>query len=157
MDVHLNWAALARITDKRQYLKPTLVTELLFEITGDSTHLQLSVTPPVIVWDPISQYGLELMCPFHPTVAVKPDLWKNSDTRRPRQLYHTHGIAYLIARQYYCPGLPPQNDQRTTKHHLSNTDDGFLQQLSAHNIQLPFRLTHRSGVTTELAHYIIQR
>lgn len=70
---------------------------------------------------------------------------------RLRKIYDLHGFVYVASQRYIC-----RDKAGHVSHKLVATDEGLLQQVRLW-VPLPFRLTHRCGITVELEEHIIHR
>ncbi len=110
----------------------------------ESQHIFYS--PTIMVWNPITQLDLTIKCPMHQSVALTWHGHYNMDQyNKPRKIYDIGQIIHLVSAKYKC-----------TDHTIIGTDEGILQQVTK-VIDIPFILTHRSGMTADLKEYVYER
>ena len=122
--------------------KPTI-----FSTTTGTQHVRL------LFWDPVGQATVANFfapCPWHAIGLIPTDQWQSDQNHNPRLLYDVGGPVWLVGRYYQCP-----NDSK--KHNVLSTDESILQCCRKAQLEIPFHLTHRAGVTTAFADYVIHR
>ena len=106
----------------------------------------------IIIWDPLS-FGpsLFLWCPNCLDIhgfnnGLKATRWKEGKTAcdRPRSLYGLHNEALLVSRVYIC----------SKGHQIIAHDPSILSSVRS-EVQVPFVLFHKVGITKELQHFIL--
>jgi len=102
--------------------------------------------PTLILWDPVSQRTLQnrlVICPRCDVAGVflRPTHWKDGRNERnvPRLLFACNGVTYLVSKVYRCC-----NGHEIVAHYNS-----ILQSFPSKE-QLPFLLSHISGITKDL-------
>ena len=106
----------------------------------------------ILYWDPLIQFKIPLNCPFHEHWCLKfTDVWV-SDKREMRVLFDLDGIIHLDCRYYTC-------DINGRAHNILSSDEGILKTIRNRrtDINIPFQLYLKSGVTTKLHDYFIHR
>ena len=108
--------------------------------------------PGVILWDPLTQFpqyfSAGLLCPHesHRTKAeaLHPKKWKKGDSEKdaPSRLYGKDGTVLLVSRVYVC----------CQGHEVIGHDTRILEKIP--DSKVPFYLSHRSGITVNLAHEV---
>lgn len=108
--------------------------------------------PPVIIWDPLLQFPHIFAHQFycdkdsHSTrcVPLTPKRWKNglSEKDSPRKIYGKDSTVLLVSRVYVC----------CEGHEIIAHDPSIVDKLPPENV--PFYLSHKSGVTRDLANTI---
>ena len=100
--------------------------------------------PDFLLWDPLTEYQLELTCPrcliTFESNSLYPARWKDgkSPCDEPRKLYCIQREVFLVSRIYRC-----QTGHQTLAH-----DPWTLKAIPSF-IQVPFVLFHKSGVTRD--------
>lgn len=104
----------------------------------------------VIIWDPHS-YGHMVKCPIHGNILTPTGKWTDCKRRKPRHLFDINGSVYLISRIYKCDSLD-------NTHNIISSDEGILIALeTSKDCKIPFKLSHKSGLTVGFHNYIIHR
>ena len=129
-------------------LTPSLPTSSLKQPINSAEYL----LPPVIVWDPLLQFPNIFCHQFycskdsHSTCCVPliPKRWKNglSEKDAPRKLYGKNCTVLLVSRVYVC----------CKGHEIIAHDPCIVDKIVPENV--PFYLSHKSGVTLDLANTI---
>ena len=109
------------------------------------------VLPRVIIWDPFVQLShnfAEVNCPRceENTNFLRAVGWKDGRLQRdsPRSIYGNSGIVLIISRKYCC----------RKGHEIAGHDQAILDMFPVKSV-IPFILTHKSGVTTELMENLV--
>jgi hypothetical protein len=108
------------------------------------------VCPRVTIWDPIVQYKLTLKCPEHNCSLRLSHRWTDSAKKLPRAVYDLNGCVFLCVRIYKC-------ESSHGHHFIISTDQDLLNQAGKKQIEVPFVLAHRSGLTRNLLNYVVHR
>ena len=107
----------------------------------------------VILWDPITEFNLVLICPHCSESAARcsnqlhASRWKDGKVSydEPRKLYCIQRQVILVSRVYRC----------SAGHHVLAHDPWVLQETHTETrFHIPFILFHKSGVTRDLFLYI---
>lgn len=129
-------------------IQPPTFQMLLFE-NGPSELISL-VLPPVILWDPLTQFPLYRShlesCPHEACDGILClHTWTigNNKGTQPRLLHDTHTIVLLVGAVYKC----------TNSHTIFSTDPRLIQRIDKN--QLPFVLLHRTGFTRMFIHSVV--
>ena len=107
--------------------------------------------PDILLWDPLTQFTVELSCPHCLTTGIANQLratrWKDGKTSydQPRKLYCIQRHVLLVSRVYRC----------TNGHQILANDPWLLEITETKTSrEIPFVLFHKSGVTRDLFLYI---
>ena len=103
---------------------------------------KVRMRPRMIVWDPIKQYNIEIICPIHTELKLTPSRRK-IESEQHRELYHVDGIVHLYCKHYCCTG------GQDGAHVMIASDEGILQQVR-NVMEIPFRPFHVAGMTQDL-------
>ncbi len=132
-------------------LIPNRICRSIDLVAFETTTSSRRFVADIILWDPITQFKIDLACPHYIKVQITNQLhvtrWKDGTSPRdqPRKLYCIQKCVLLVSRVYRCP-----------VGHQILAHDPWLLQVTASKIssQIPFVLFHKSGVTRELFLYI---
>ena len=107
--------------------------------------------PTLILWDPVSQRTLQnglVICRRCDVagICLRPTQWKDGRNERnvPRLLFARNGITYLVSRVYRC----------CNGHEIVAHDNSILRSFPSKE-QLPFLLSHISGITRDFYNDIV--
>lgn len=108
--------------------------------------------PRVLLWDPLNQFPLlqrtPPVCTEHDNILVSGQ-WRCRKAMQPRWIYDKNGPIVLVMRNYIC------KSKEASHNFLSG--ECFLTDQLPPSIEIPFRLTHRAGFTTNLQWNVTQR
>ena len=98
------------------------------------------ITPDIIIWDPQTQFQITLECPgcHEPNTLLREVRWKNGQTCIQMQVV-------LVSRVYHCC-----NDHQILVH-----DTSILKLVAKNNVQAPFVLFQKQGVTRDVFRYVM--
>lgn len=109
--------------------------------------------PRVLLWDPLNQFPLLQQ---NPPVCTEQDnilvsgQWRYKNTMQPRWIYDKNGPIILVLRNYIFKS-------KEASHHNFLSGECFITDQLSPRIEVPFRLTHRAGFTTNLQCNVTQR
>ena len=113
-------------------------------ILPPSSHQTKWILPFIIIWDPITSWGIDnAECPLCQSgVKITAEGWTDSATSStvPRRLYGLQSIVYLISRIYKCPAC--------------NSNILAHDPRQPYTAEAPFILFHKCGVTKKLGNMI---
>lgn len=124
-------------------------------LPSKATHLANPVSfllPPLLPWDPCAAYRCHFSCPLCPPdsqAVLNPDTWTlgqhGAHLYSPRFVHGVNSPVLLISRVYKC-----QNSHTFPAHSPS------ILTLLPPDASIPFRLSHRSGYTSNLESFVQQ-
>ena len=114
-----------------------------------------SILPPrgnsacygVMVWDPITSFGIDLVCPSSNHTLKRTEYYVNNSRKgeSPRLLFDSQRVILLVSSKYKCMQCSAQ--------YLAH-DEELLKQIDTKHY-VPFVLFHRNAVTKTALHSVV--
>lgn len=141
--LHPQWCALISGLCKRFENNPGEVSLIYIHSEYSVEEPFLHLLPPVLIWAPIEQFKISLVCPkCESSSQLYGHDWMNGRTDRsdPRKVHGRDGPVILVGGVYKCMKM----GHETVSYH-----PGILRQFKT-PLLIPFRLWSRTGFTYEL-------
>lgn len=150
------WDYIRQAVDLHGKLNPKIIEQDIqrwHDDAMDKPKVWQYIIPRILLWDPLNQYPKllksKIICQLHNSLFI-PGNWRVKKTIQPRWIYDKSGPILLIMRSYICKC-------GNNSSHMVLSGEKIITDQLPECIDIPFRLSHRAGFSTDLQEEIVQR